>query len=124
MNDIQKNTCIRFVQRTGETAYVQITAGFSGCWSSIGYSGSRVYVNLQRPGCVRKIGTIEHELMHAMGFIHEQARSDRDDKVIIQWRNIKPGKLNYYYLNIFIEILINFTSVFCLFIYHHDKMLI
>lgn len=86
----RKNTCIRFVPRTNQRDYISIESGRSGCWSFIGRIGGRQTVNLQNPGCVW-IDTVVHELMHAVGFFHEQSRTDRDRFIRILWQNISPG---------------------------------
>ncbi|KAK2580109.1 hypothetical protein KPH14_012387 [Odynerus spinipes] len=92
MEEYHKYTCIKFKPYTGEESdYIRITAGTTGCWSSVGRIGGRQDVNLQVPGCVTKKGTVIHELMHAVGFFHEQSRYERDEYVSIQWNNIMSG---------------------------------
>lgn len=99
INDYHMNTCIRFMPRTGrERDYVSIVDSKSGCWSSVGRVGGMQEINLQRPACVKRKGTIIHELMHAVGFLHEQNRENRDNHVSIMWSNIKKRKLIYFLL--------------------------
>ncbi|NWX04870.1 MEP1B protein, partial [Caloenas nicobarica] len=82
-------TCIDFKPWEGEQNYISVFKG-SGCWSSVGNR----QVGLQQlsigASCDR-IGTIEHEFLHALGFWHEQSRSDRDDYVSIIWERIQDG---------------------------------
>merc|ERR1712080_260765 len=45
-------------------------------------------------GCVY-LGVTVHEMMHAVGFWHEQSRPDRDDFVEIKLDNVQPMKDKY-----------------------------
>ncbi|KAG1667121.1 Zinc metalloproteinase nas-7 [Nymphon striatum] len=81
-------TCVKFTPRTNQGDYIHITRG-SGCSSHVGRRGGVQYVSLGH-GCVAS-GTVQHELMHAAGFWHEQSRHDRDEYVEIIWTNIVDG---------------------------------
>ena len=63
------------------------------CWSFIGRLYWRKGAQSLSLGekCNNK-GIIMHELMHAVGFWHEQSRPDRDQYVEIIWENIKKGE--------------------------------
>lgn len=92
---IESVTCIRFVPRTDEVNYVEITGNDSGCHSNVGYLGrERQTLNLQlfvpEMGCFRQ-RTIIHEFLHTLGFYHMQSNYDRDDFVKIVWENIISG---------------------------------
>ncbi|XP_064648122.1 zinc metalloproteinase nas-15-like [Lineus longissimus] len=84
--DYNRYTCIKWVKRTNQRAYVRIFVG-GGCFSSIGMSGGRQDLSLGQ-GCTGK-ATVIHEMLHALGFVHEQSRTDRDDHIIVQWNNIQ-----------------------------------
>ncbi|XP_075137718.1 embryonic protein UVS.2-like [Leptodactylus fuscus] len=79
-------TCIQFIERTTEKDYLSIYSG-SGCWSSIGKIGGVQQLSLMSGGCMAK-GVVQHEIEHALGFYHEQSRSDRSDHVEVMWQYI------------------------------------
>lgn len=60
------------------------------CFSSVGNRRVGKQVLSIGTNCDR-IATIEHEFLHALGFWHEQSRSDRDDYVRIMWDYISEG---------------------------------
>ena len=61
-----------------------------GCWSYVGFVNPVTFQNLNLgAGCVTR-DTIQHEVLHALGFLHEQSRPDRDEHVDILWDNILP----------------------------------
>lgn len=92
INEYHSKTCIRFVpRRPSDRDYISIESGASGCWSSVGRIGGKQVMNLQTPGCVSKVGTVIHELLHVLGFLHEQNREERDGFVTIKKNNIKSG---------------------------------
>ncbi|XP_043079071.1 hatching enzyme 1.2-like [Puntigrus tetrazona] len=88
MSTFHSKTCIRFVARSTQTDYISIE-NKDGCYSSLGRTGGKQVVSLNRQGCVYH-GIVQHELNHALGFYHEQTRSDRDQYVKINFENISP----------------------------------
>lgn len=95
ISEYHAKTCIKFVPRSSQYDYVEFEGKRTGCWSSVGKIGGKQVINLQTGGCTSKIGTPCHEIMHALGFLHEQNREDRDSFVKILTQNIKPGDLSF-----------------------------
>ncbi|XP_036375465.1 high choriolytic enzyme 2-like [Megalops cyprinoides] len=88
LNSFHSSTCIRFIPRSKKEDYLDIKSD-KGCYSYVGRQGGGQVVSLERQGCVYH-GTVQHEILHALGFDHEQTRSDRDQHVKILYENIKP----------------------------------
>ena len=65
---------------------------FCRCQSDIGKkSRGKQLVGLGNR-CLEK-GIVMHELLHTLGFFHEQSRADRDNYVNIHRDNIKAGEM-------------------------------
>uniref|UniRef100_A0A673XZE1 Metalloendopeptidase n=1 Tax=Salmo trutta TaxID=8032 RepID=A0A673XZE1_SALTR len=73
-----ETTCVCFFQRQNERDYLSIESR-SGCYSYVGRQGNAQTVSLAGQGCLYH-STVQHEL-HALGFNHEQTRSDRDNHI-------------------------------------------
>ncbi|NXE27203.1 ASTL metalloendopeptidase, partial [Ardeotis kori] len=89
MAEFETLTCINFVKRKTEHDYLNIKSA-DGCWSHHGKVGGGQSLSVMKGGCMWK-GVIQHELDHALGFLHEHSRSDRDEHVKIMWEYISPG---------------------------------
>lgn len=89
IEEYKKKTCIEFSPKSAaDQDYIHIVPD-DGCYSLVGRIGGKQPVSLG-DGCIQK-GIIIHELMHAVGFFHEQSRADRDDHIIINWNNVESG---------------------------------
>jgi hypothetical protein len=89
--DYHKYTCLRFVPRKSERAYIHFRTG-GGCSSPVGMTGRQNTVTLAS-GCWSR-STVIHEIGHSIGLHHEQSRPDRDGYIKVRWENI-PDHIEY-----------------------------
>ncbi|KAL2093941.1 hypothetical protein ACEWY4_011253 [Coilia grayii] len=89
LQSFSSSTCIRFFPRYNERDYIHIQS-LNGCYSYVGRRGRSQNLSLSRQGCVYH-DTVQHELLHALGFNHEQCRSDRDQYIRVLLQNVQSG---------------------------------
>jgi len=80
----ESKTPLRFVMRTSQSDYITFRPS-SGCSSKLGRIGGQQFINLGT-GC--NTGTAIHEIGHAVGLLHEQARTNRDSHISVKYDNI------------------------------------
>ena len=93
LEEFKTKTCILFKERSNETDYVHIDPiNYPiSCRSAVGRKGGKQIV---RSGNCKLNGTLHygvllHELMHTIGFVHEQNRSDRDAFIDVDFDEIE-----------------------------------
>ncbi|KAM9422014.1 uncharacterized protein ACWYII_019917 [Salvelinus alpinus] len=91
LDSFAETTCVRFLQCQNERDYLSIESR-SGCYSYVGRQGNTQTVSLAHQGCLYH-STVQHELLHALGFNHEQTRSDLDNHIHVYWENIIDDEL-------------------------------
>ena len=88
IQEIQAHSAFRFIPHESEPDFIIFTPD-EECLSYLGRIGGGQEIFLgERCGK----GEVVHELMHALGLIHEHSRFDRDDYVEVNWEAIEPGK--------------------------------
>lgn len=96
-----ENTSLSFVPRTSENAsehpYFLRFRSSNGCASYVGRiaGGLGSEPDGAQPVMVAdacSVGSVIHEIGHAVGLFHEHTRSDRDSFVQINWGNVEEGK--------------------------------
>ena len=96
MDYIEEQSCTTFVELDNsddndvENNQVQDYVGITthrGCSAELGRQRGYNQLSLDTSYCMDH-GTIVHELMHSLGFIHEHSRVDRDEHIEILWENI------------------------------------
>ena len=91
------HTKITFVERKGENmvAFRDFVAfaDHGGCWSEVGRKPGGQVISIG-PNC--PVGSVIHEIGHAVGLWHEQSRADRDRYVTVIEANIKPSELHNF----------------------------
>lgn len=89
---------LSFTPRTTESSYIYFThTTVNTCAANIGRISSRpTYIYLGWCRYNQHLGSIIHEILHTLGFWHEQSRPDRDEYVRIVPENIQDGALNNF----------------------------
>ena len=82
---LREKTPVNFIPYTGQRDAIIFEPGTQHCLSLLGKVGGIQPIKLS-PGCQWQ--QILHEVLHALGFIHEQSRPDRDQYIEILWNNI------------------------------------
>lgn len=92
MQEIMDVCQVRFILRTSEPDYLVIQSS-TGNSATLGWQGGPQNVRINS-WPLRFV--IVHELMHALGANHEHQRPDRDEYIVINWENIRPGWVSQF----------------------------
>ncbi|XP_074643264.1 low choriolytic enzyme-like [Tubulanus polymorphus] len=89
--------CVEFVEKKSNEGddYVFIEDKPT-CMSPVGMLGGKQKVLLGSFYCLEQMATVQHEMLHTLGFWHEQARTDRNKYVKINFENVAKGQVHNF----------------------------
>ena len=89
LNNISSVSSLRFRYRATNTGnYIVFARSTSGNSSPVGMQTGKQVIYIKNCNQI----TITHEVMHSLGFFHEQSRPDRENSIIIDSSNVRPEK--------------------------------
>uniref|UniRef100_A0A0K0F4J7 Metalloendopeptidase n=1 Tax=Strongyloides venezuelensis TaxID=75913 RepID=A0A0K0F4J7_STRVS len=95
LEEIQKNTCVKFehvfsLNNNNEGIIFELST-FCSSYVGLAEVNKSQVVNLTYY-CTQEKGKVLHEVGHALGLVHEQTRTDRNNYVTINSGNIQYGR--------------------------------
>jgi len=97
MSELSACSCIKFRPATKEDTYnveYRNDPMSQGCSSFVGWQNRKNQPIQLSTVCSK--GNAIHEILHALGFFHEQTRDDRDEYVTVHLENVQPGYENNF----------------------------
>jgi hypothetical protein len=94
LQEIRVCANLNFVESTGSGNYIYVRQNpneSNVSNSSVGMVGGAQNLNVGSNLWFIRFH-LAHEVLHALGFLHEQSRPDRDNFVTIHWNCIEPGR--------------------------------
>lgn len=94
MNYIQDVSCVHFQPREEATQHYVLIKSGRACSSKVGRREGPQPMIIDSNLCSQ--GSIIHELLHALGFLHMHTSNDRDAHIDINWENIRDdARINF-----------------------------
>ncbi len=85
---VEESGVIRFVPRTTQQNWIKFFGQATSCFNLKVGMETQGFNVINLNGYCNNPGIVAHEILHALGFWHEQQRSDRDEHVIVHFDNI------------------------------------
>ncbi len=90
---IETKTGVKFISYEGHKDGILFQKGSEHCLSALGRRGGLQPIKISDKCTWNEI---THEIMHSLGFIHEQSRPDRNKYVEVLWQNIEDKYLSQF----------------------------